>query len=78
MNAAFTRDSYESLDSGAFKRAVRAACGECGVHAPRTARGHFAMTMTRITQLENRGAAVAWSPIGTHADFIALGAKVCA
>lgn len=37
------------------------------------------MTMTtRITQLENRGAAVAWSPIGSHADFIALGAKVCA
>jgi len=34
------------------------------------------VTMTRITQLEDRGAAVAWSPIGSHSDFIALGAKV--
>lgn len=40
---------------------------------------HFvaARTMTRITQIEDHGAAVAWSPIGKHADFIALGAKVC-
>jgi hypothetical protein len=33
--------------------------------------------MTRITQLEDRGAAVAWSPVASHADFLALGAKVC-
>lgn len=32
--------------------------------------------MTRITQIEDRGAAVAWSPIKSHADVIALGAKV--
>jgi len=31
--------------------------------------------MTRITQIEDRGAAVAWSPIKSHADVIALGAK---
>jgi hypothetical protein len=34
------------------------------------------MTMTRITQIEDRGAAVAWSPVASHADFIVLGAKV--
>ena len=34
------------------------------------------MTMTRITQLEDHGAAVAWSPVASHADFIVLGAKV--
>jgi hypothetical protein len=39
--------------------------------------GHFAVTMTIITQLEDRGAAVAWSPITSHSDFIVLGAKVC-
>lgn len=33
--------------------------------------------MTRITQLEDRGAAVAWSPIASYADYVALGAKVC-
>lgn len=35
------------------------------------------MTMTKVTQLEDRGAAVAWSPIASHADYLALGAKVC-
>jgi hypothetical protein len=35
------------------------------------------LTMTKITQLEDRGAAVAWSPVASHADFLALGAKVC-
>lgn len=33
--------------------------------------------MTKVTQLEDRGAAVAWSPIASHADYLALGAKVC-
>jgi len=31
--------------------------------------------MTRITQIEDRGAAVAWSPIKSHADVIAVGSK---
>lgn len=31
--------------------------------------------MTRITQIEDRGAAVAWSPLANNADVIALGAK---
>ena len=32
--------------------------------------------MTKVAQIEDRGAAVAWSPVGDHADVIALGAKV--
>ena len=32
--------------------------------------------MTKVAQIEDRGAAVAWSPISEHADVIALGAKV--
>ena len=32
--------------------------------------------MTKITQIEDRSAAVAWSPIQSYADVIALGAKV--
>lgn len=32
--------------------------------------------MTKVAQIEDRGAAVAWSPIGDFADVIALGAKV--
>lgn len=32
--------------------------------------------MTLITQIEDKGAVVAWSPIGEHADVIALGSKV--
>uniref|UniRef100_A0A7S3PXW7 WW domain-containing protein n=1 Tax=Chaetoceros debilis TaxID=122233 RepID=A0A7S3PXW7_9STRA len=31
--------------------------------------------MTKVAQIEDRGAAVAWSPVGDHADVIALGAK---
>eukprot|EP00986_Skeletonema_menzelii_P016410 scaffold14541_cov137-Skeletonema_menzelii.AAC.2 len=31
--------------------------------------------MTLITQIEDKGAVVAWSPIGQHADVIALGSK---
>ena len=34
--------------------------------------------MTLITQIEDKGAVVAWSPIGEYADVIALGSKVCA
>ena len=33
--------------------------------------------MTRITEIEDRGAAVAWSPEDSLADVIALGTKVC-
>ena len=32
--------------------------------------------MTKITEIEDRGATIAWCPIGEHADVIALGAKV--
>jgi hypothetical protein len=32
--------------------------------------------MTKVTQIDDRSATVAWSPIGSHADVIALGAKV--
>jgi hypothetical protein len=32
--------------------------------------------MSKIAQIEDRGAATAWSPIRTYADVIALGAKV--
>jgi len=32
--------------------------------------------MTRIAEVENRGAVVAWSPIPGQADIIAIGAKV--
>jgi hypothetical protein len=32
--------------------------------------------MTKITQIEDRSAASAWSPIREHADVIAIGAKV--
>lgn len=32
--------------------------------------------MTKITQIEDRSAASAWSPIREYADVIALGAKV--
>jgi hypothetical protein len=32
---------------------------------------------TLITQIEDKGAVVAWSPIGEYADVIALGSKVC-
>jgi hypothetical protein len=32
--------------------------------------------MTLITQIEDKGAVVAWSPIGEYADVIALGSKV--
>jgi len=29
--------------------------------------------MTLITQIEDKGAVVAWSPVGEYADVIALG-----
>lgn len=32
--------------------------------------------MTLITQIEDKGAVVAWSPVGEYADVIALGTKV--
>lgn len=32
--------------------------------------------MTKVTQIEDRSAAVAWSPISSRADVIALGEKV--
>ena len=32
--------------------------------------------MTLITQIEDKGAVVAWSPIVEYADVIALGSKV--
>ena len=32
--------------------------------------------MTKITQIEDRGATVAWSPTSSHPDVIAVGAKV--
>lgn len=32
--------------------------------------------MTKIAQIQDRGATVAWSPIQSFADVIALGAKV--
>ena len=32
--------------------------------------------MTRIAQIEDRGATVAWSPVTGYADVIAVGAKV--
>jgi len=32
--------------------------------------------MTKIAQIEDRGATVTWSPVCNHADVIALGAKV--
>jgi len=31
--------------------------------------------MTKVAQIEDRGAAVAWSPVQNHADVIALGSK---
>jgi hypothetical protein len=33
--------------------------------------------MTKISQIDDRGAVVAWSPVGEFADVIALGSKVC-
>lgn len=54
--------------------------GTCSSHSSvgrRSRARDIVMTMTRITQLEDRGAALAWSPIASHADYIALGAKVC-
>lgn len=33
-------------------------------------------TMTKITQIDDRSATIAWSPIQSHADIVALGAKV--
>ncbi len=32
--------------------------------------------MTKITQIDDRSATIAWSPIQSHADIVALGAKV--
>ena len=32
--------------------------------------------MTKIAELQDKGAVVAWSPIGEYADVIALGSKV--
>lgn len=32
--------------------------------------------MTKIAELKDKGAVVAWSPIGEYADVIALGSKV--
>jgi hypothetical protein len=32
--------------------------------------------MTKISQIDDRSAATAWSPIREYADVIALGAKV--
>ena len=32
--------------------------------------------MTKVTQIDDRSATIAWSPIGSHADVVALGAKV--
>ena len=32
--------------------------------------------MTKVTQIDDRSATVAWSPIDSYADVIALGAKV--
>eukprot|EP00978_Attheya_sp_CCMP212_P004495 scaffold9789_cov54-Attheya_sp.AAC.12 len=31
--------------------------------------------MTKVAQIENKGGALAWSPVASHADVIALGAK---
>lgn len=37
-----------------------------------------ALTMTKIAELKDKGAVVAWSPlVGEYADVIALGSKVC-
>lgn len=33
--------------------------------------------MTRITQIEDKSAATAWSPIQSCSDVIAIGTKVC-
>jgi len=34
--------------------------------------------MTKIAELKDKGAVVAWSPlVGEYADVIALGSKVC-
>ena len=33
--------------------------------------------MTKIAELKDKGAVVAWSPLGEYADVIALGSKVC-
>ena len=32
--------------------------------------------MTKIAEIQDRGAAVAWSPISSHPDLLALGTKV--
>jgi len=32
--------------------------------------------MTKITQIEDKGATIAWSPCRQHPDIIALGTKV--
>ena len=32
--------------------------------------------MSKVAQIEERGATVAWSPLGDHADVMALGSKV--
>jgi len=33
--------------------------------------------MTKITQIEDKGATIAWSPSAANPDLIALGTKVC-
>lgn len=33
--------------------------------------------MTKIAELQDKGAVVAWSPMGEYADVVALGSKVC-
>ena len=33
--------------------------------------------MTKIAELKDKGAVVAWSPLCEYADVIALGSKVC-
>jgi hypothetical protein len=32
--------------------------------------------MTKIAQIEDKGATLAWSPLKSHADVVAVGAKV--
>jgi len=43
---------------------------------PSLTSAHIERTMTRIAQIDDRGAALAWSPVSSHADVIALGTKV--
>ena len=38
--------------------------------------GFGIMATTKITQIEDKGATIAWSPNASHPDIIALGTKV--